>query len=242
MPRRAAIGLVAALCMAAAGCGFWGKGRGEPDAAREVLGIEDREGRFRETTLEDVEQQLSRPKNGLRLTIRTSKEVYDRDEPIVLDVRLRNVSGVRPGDKGRDIPVYFEVFAQMPNGRRAPWLLKPTLRSEATGNILYRVPDYEVPEEQRKKLYHYVVLPPEAYVGYTFTFPPNWLRPGRTFSFICSYEVSDDYPYVIRNRNLSPEQVELLGLKLAYARVWTGRLHSNRAQFRIRRKKFLGMF
>jgi hypothetical protein len=211
-------------------------------ASKKLLGFEDSQGRLREESVEDMEKQQAEARNGLQLTLRTTKDVYGPHDSIILEAQLRNVTGGRADKKPYDIPVYFEVFAVTPEGARAPWLLKPELRSEATGSVVYRVADFKVPEKDRANYYHYVVLPPGAYVGHTFTFPGDWLRPGRTFSFVCAYEVPEDYPYVIVNRQLTPEQVEQLGLKLAYVRVWTGRLFSNRVYFRIERKRFLGLF
>ncbi len=233
--------LVAALIAAGMpGCGLLRRKQGK-SASEKLLGFEDGRGRIRETSLDDMEKQQARARGGLQLIVRASKEEYKPDEAIVLDCMIRNVTGGRSGKKERDIPVYFEVFAKMANGQRAPWLLKPVLVSEKTGSVVYRVPDFKVSRGERG--HRFVTLPPQAYVGYTFTFPGNWLRPGRRFSFTCSYEVPEDFPYVIRDPRFSDEQIDILGTDRAYVRVWTGRLHSGRATFRIRRKRrFLGLF
>ena len=222
------------------GCG-WGRKKKEESASKKLLGFEDTGDRLRDTSLEDMEKQQARPRNGLQLTINTSKEVYKHDEPLVLDVKIRNVSGARPGEKARDIPVYFEVFAQAPDGRKAPWLLRPTLYSESNSRVVYRVQPFGVAPEKRG--HRFVLLPPGAFVGHTFRFPGSWLRPGRSFSFTCVYEAPEDFPYVIRNPAFSTEQIEILGRDRAYVRVWTGRIYSGRATFRIQRKsRFLGLF
>ena len=201
-------------------------------------------GRLREETAEDVAALTARARNGLQLLIRTNRDVYTMDEPIVLDVRLTNVSGKNRRenlkDQPRDIPIYFEPFAKSKGGKSGEWLFKFAVRDAKTERPVYRSPQFEVPEADRADYYHYMVLPPDAFVGRQFVFPPpskmrGWLTPG-TYAVQAIYEVSDDFPYVIRNRKFTPKQVELLGIKLAYARVWTGDLVSNRATFRVREK------
>jgi len=200
------------------------------------------EQRFKTETIDDLADEISRPRNGLQLTIRTNKTRYTTEEPIILDVRVENRSGMTNDerDKERDIPVYFEPFAKVKGGRSHEWLFKFHVRSEEDQRAVYRSQEFTVPESERGDYYHFVTLPPRAYVGRRFVFPPakvrNWLKQGR-YSIIASYEVSKDFPYVIINRQFSAEQVKILGSKLAYARVWTGRLYSNRAVIEIRPKR-----
>jgi len=247
--------VTALLVMCTAGCGLprlwpWGKKSdgGVVSSDKEIartpkgaMGLPKKlEERFEKTTLADVQSELSRSRGGLRLVIRTDKDEYKLDEPIVLDLRLENVTGRRPEDKARDIPVYFEPFAKTPRGGMAEWLFKFYIRSEADQRVVYESPRFKVSEAARAKYYHFATLPSNAFVGRTFAFPAprvrEWLKPGK-YSFVVSYEVSDTYPYVIRNRKFSGPQVELLGTKLAYVRVWTGKLYSNRLVFRVKAKK-----
>ena len=225
--------VLAAAFAALAGCTpFWN--RTEP-ASKRVLGVTDP--RIREMTIETAEAEMARPQGGLRLVIDTDRKVYRMDEPIVLDVRLENITGSEPKEEGRDIAIYYEPFAKTPEGEQAEWLFRFVLRSESDGEIVYQSREFEVKEKDRGGYYHYVTLPPQSFVGRKFVSRParvgNWLKPGR-YSFIVDYAVSEDYPYVIVNRQLSQSQVTELGLKLAYVRVWTGRLYSNRVEFRIR--------
>ena len=164
------------------------------------------------------------------------------DEPVVLDVRVENRSGLSGDekDKPRDVAVYFEPFAKTRKGRTAEWLFKFHVRSEADDRLVYRSPDFTVEEDARADYYHFVNLPQHAYVGRRFAFPPanvrRWLKPGQ-YTFVAAYQVSKDFPYVIINRHLTAKQVQLLGSKLAYARLWTGKLYSNPVTIRIRRKR-----
>lgn len=208
-------------------------------ADRGALGLpKPLEERFQHETLEDLAADVSRTRNGLRLTASASKAEFTVDEAIVLDVRIQNRSGQakRRGDGGRDIPVYFEPFARTQSGRPAEWLFKFHVRDEDTERLVYRSPRFEVPESERAKYYHFVTLPESAYVGRRFVFPPGKLKPGR-YTFLISYEVSDEFPYVIINRRLSAKQVQLLGSDLAYTRVWTGKLYSNPVTVTVRRRK-----
>lgn len=234
--------------MGTAGCGLprlwpWGKKRddGQKPATKGAMGLPKKlEERFEKTTLDDVRSEISRARGGLRLVIKADRADYKLDEPIVLDLRLENVTGRRPDQKAHDIPVYFEPFAKTPRGNAAEWLFKFYIRSDADERVVYESPRFKVSEQARAEYYHFVTLPQNAFVGRRFLFPParvrDWLKPGR-YTFLASYEVSDDYPYVIRNRHFTGAQVELLGTKLAYARVWTGRLYSNRVPFRIKATK-----
>ena len=253
MRRAASFALVALVVVGSSGCGLgrlwpWGKkrdGRPEPLTPEErgALGLpKPLEDRFKQETLEDVAAETSRTRKGLRLVIATDKATYTMDEPIVLDLRVENRSGLsgEAGDTPRDIPVYFEPLAKSAQGRIGEWHFKFHIRSEETGRAIYESRRFEVPEADRADYYHFMVLPQHAYVGRQFPLPRararGWLRPGR-YTIAVTYEVDDDFPYVILNRHFTAKQVELLGTKLAYTRVWTGRLYSNRVSFRIRRKR-----
>jgi hypothetical protein len=235
--------LAASVLIGPAGCVF--KREPKDSAAKRLLGFDDARGRLRETSLEDLEKEQARPRGGLSLTISTNKATYEPGERIFLEVKLTNVTGGRSGMKARDIPVYFEVFAKGPQGNQQFWLIKPLLRSDKTGRVHFRSPDFNVPADKRGDYYHFVTLPPGAFVGRSFGFPGRLLglTPGEEYSFTVAYAVDEEFPHVILNRHFTPQQVELLGIKLAYVRIWTGRLSSNRAYFRIKRKRrFLGLF
>ena len=253
--RQAAMWLLAALVvMGPTGCGLgrlwpWGKrsAEGPPEAPQPAekgeMGIpKPLEERFKHETIEQLASEISRTRNGLRLVISLPKTEFTPEEPIPLDVRIGNASGESNDerDKPRDIPVYFEPFAKAATGKAAEWLFKFHVRSGRDGRLVYNSPRFTVPEADREEYYHFVTLPQRAYVGRRFVFPPakarNWLQQGR-YSIIASYEVSKDFPYVIINRQFSAEQVKILGSKLAYTRVWTGRLYSNRAEIEVRPKR-----
>ena len=253
---RKAVPVVVAILLVAglAGCGLprlwpWRKSQppGLPEAPapaeKGAMGLpKPLEQRFTKESIEELTSEISRTRNGLRLVISTDKTEYTMDEPIVLDMRLENRSGMssEENDKARDISVYFEPFAKAPGGKPAEWLFKFHVRSEDNERTVYRSRDFTVSDDDRAGYYHFMNLQQHAYVGRRFVFPPgnarNWLAPGR-YSFLVSYEVSDEFPYVIINRRLTAKQVQLLGSKLAYTRVWTGKLYSNRATVRIRRKR-----
>jgi len=199
-------------------------------------------------SLEDFSAHLSRPRAGLQLIVDTDKESYAEDEPIVLDVQLMNTTGVRRlrRDRPRDLSVYFEPFANTPQGEPAEWLFKFFLFDQIKGgDPLYKSPRFDVPPDNRGDYYHYVTLPPGAFVGRRFAFPApgagRWLQPG-TYIFLVSYEVSHEYPYVILNREFTSRHTEALGRDGAYTRVWTGKVYSNIVSFRIERKRRFGIF
>jgi hypothetical protein len=200
-----------------------------------------------EKKLVDLSARLSRPRGGLQLLIRSDKETYAMDEPIALDVELVNRTGLSRSrrDRPRDLSVYFEPLAKTPEGRSAEWLFKFYVFDMFSERARYRSPQFDVPAEKRGDYYHHVTLPPGAFVGRRFVFPPgqagDWLQPGR-YILLVTYEVSHDYPYVIINPELTSRQAEQLGTELAYTRVWTGALYSNVVAFRVEGKRFLGIF
>ncbi len=243
MRKKLPLVLPALLAIGVAGCGWrlpWGSRK--PPSAREVLGVDDE--RFKELDEASLDAELSRPRNGLRLTIRTDKHSYAIGEPVIVDVRLENVTTLQGADKARDVPVYFEPVAYTRDGRVIEWLFKFEFRSEPDARPVYRSRDVKIAEDARENYYHYVVLPPHSFVGRRFTFHPSRLRaltrPGR-YSILASYAVGEDSADVILHRRLTAQQVEMLG-KLAYLRVWTGQVYSNRATFQVKRKKILGIF
>jgi len=230
------------LALVACGCGFLFK-RKQESAAERVLGIDSPQ--IKEVDSEGLSADLARPRAGLSLAISTEKPDYLIGEPIIVDVRLEN-AGTPQGPKGApDIPVYFEPVAHSPAGHAVEWLFEFVIRNEDEQRVIYSSPGINVPDSERAKYYHYVTLPPQSFVGRRFVFQASrsqeLSKPGH-YSLLATYAVSDSYPYVILNRNFTPEQVELLGTKLAYTRVWTGQLYSNRVEFRIKRKKVLGIF
>ena len=237
MNRRVTTLLVGALAIGVAGCGLF-RGREDEGRVKRVLGVDDE--RFREVDLENLDDTLAKPQNGIKLTIQLDKAEYKVGEPIVADVRIENVGTGTGAERPRDIPVYFEPLAQTPGGAMVEWQLKFRIRSESTQKLVYRSPEVKVAEADRVNYYHFVTLPPHSFIGRRFVFWPTRARALMTsgrYSLVASYEVGNEYPYVILNRNFTASQVKLLGTKLAYTRVWTGRVHSNRVDFRIKRKK-----
>ena len=237
--------LAAALLAAAPGC-LWPFRKRDPNDPAGSPRIQDPDKRFAKPSINELEAEQAKPNNGLALRIRANKTDFEPGERIVVDLMLVNVTGGRSTEKARDIPVYFEVFAKDPKGNPAFWLVKFEIRCETTGRLHFvSGGDVQVPEDKRADYYHFLTLPPKAYVGRSFPFPGHLLalEPGHQYSIAAAYIVSEDYPFVIRNRDFTPEQVEMLGIDLAYARIWTGRLHSNRVRFRIKkRRRFLGLF
>jgi len=185
------------------------------------------------------------PRDGLQLVARTTKDTYRMDEPITLDVQLANATGARrgPGDKPRDVTVYYEPVAKNSKGETAEWLLKFYAYEVVSGRSRYASPKLSVPPARRAELYHHVTLPPGGFVGRRFTFAParNWLLPGDHF-IVVTYEVGGDSARVILSPDLNADQVQALGNDLAYTTVWTGKLWSNVAVFRVKSKSFLGIF
>lgn len=246
-----------ALCIAALACPGCGwlrrkKADGKPEplkpSERGALGLpKPLEERFRQETLDDLDADTARTRKGLRLVARSLKDEYAPDEPIIINVQLQNRTGATkaPKDEPRDLSVYFEPFVRVGKtrggkARSAEWLFKFHIRAEKGPRVVYRSPRFEVPAAERANYYHYVILPKQAYVGRRFTFPPartrDWLAPG-TYSILISYEVDDKFPLVIRNRHFTQEQVQILGTDLAYTRIWTGKVQSNRVTFTIRGKR-----
>jgi len=199
----------------------------------------------RDEKLRGLSARLSLPRDGLRLAIRTDKESYGPGEPIRLDVQLVNATAARrwAGEKARDVTVYFEPVARNAQGEATEWLFRFHAYEVYSGRKCYSTPKITVPASLRAELYHHVTLPPGGYVGRRFTFAPprQWLRPGDHF-FLAAYEVGSDCARVILSPDLTAAQVAALGEDAAYTSVWTGRLYSNIAFFRVRSKSFLGIF
>ena len=204
--------------------------------------------------LAQLSERVAQPRMGLQLVIRTDKPSYAMDEPIVLDVSLLNRTGESRDrrDRPRDLSLYFEPLAKTPEGDPAEWLFKfrifqpdLSLARGAQGATRYSSPAFDVPADQRGAYYHYADLPPASYLGRRFVLPParvnRWLEPGPTL-LVATYEVNEDYPYVILNHEFTARDVEALGTDLAYTRVWTGKLCSNIVTVQIRRDKILGLF
>ncbi|MBM4038793.1 MAG: hypothetical protein FJ290_09785 [Planctomycetes bacterium] len=239
--------LTATLALVGAGCGLvrwplpWPRRR-EPAPAKKALGLDHED--VKELSPEALDAEIARAKNGLRLTLRTDKTAYQINEPILVDVRLENVTSPQTLN-ARDIPVYFEPIARVREGRAMEWLFKFQIRTDDGQRLIYQSPDIKVPEADRAEYYHYVTLPPESFVGRRFIFLPSLARgltnPG-TYSLVAAYVVDDDFAEVIINRHLTAQQVQLLGTKLAYVKVWTGHVYSNRVTFHVKRKRFLGIF
>jgi len=197
-------------------------------------------------TLAELSKRLCQPREGLQLMLLTDRPVYSTEDPIVLEVRLMNQTGGQSRRaKARDIPVYFEPFAKTPRGTPAEWLFKFFVFELESRKPCYRSPAFKVPAEQRGDYHHYATLPPNAFMGRRFVFPPardgEWLEPGSYF-LVVTYQVDDDYPYIIRSPELTADHVERLGTQAAYARVWTGKLCSNIVTFQVRGKRRLGIF
>jgi hypothetical protein len=225
------VAAVLALAIGITGCWPW-KGEDEDSVSRRTLGVDDP--RIREVKLEELEADMARPRDGLRLVASLDQTDYREDEPIVLDLRLENVTGVR-GEAARDVSVYYEPFFTTKEGGRVEWLFKFLVETEKDGKVAYRSPEFEVSGDERGDYYHFVTLPAQSYLGRSFVLRRGSLKPGR-YSLVAAYRVSEDYPYVIINPRLTRSQVDLLSRKLAYVRVWTGRIFSNRVRFRIRKK------
>lgn len=245
MMRLLRFAMASAFLLAAGGCAWlpripWLGGKQEP-AAKKALGLDDE--RITELDERGLDAELARPKHGLRLTIRTDKAVYQVGEPIVVDLRIENITTSQ--ETARDIPLYFEPVARTRDGGAIEWLFRFQIHAEPDQRLVYRSPDVKVPDADRADYYHYVVLPPQSYVGRRFIFWPararGLLNPG-PYTIRAAYQVGEDSAYVIINRNLTAQQVELLGTKLAYVRVWTGQVFSNPVTFQVQRKKLWGLF
>jgi len=218
-----------------AGCAWPRRSTGELQRMERIS-----RGRLRELDIEGIEADLARPRGGLKLSLTTNRTEYYVGEPIIVELRLENIGSSDPAKPPRDIPVYFEPVAYGRGGRQVEWLVNFFIRSESEDRLVYRSPQVTIPERDRASYYHYVILPPRSYVGRRFVFwprrAPGLMKPGR-YSLRAVYSVSDDFAYVIINRHLTAEQVDVLGEKLAYVRVWTGKLYSNKVEFRIKRKR-----
>lgn len=199
----------------------------------------------REERLRNLSVRMSQPRNGLRLAVRTNKETYRPDEAIAVDVELQNVTGGRRGwgAKPHDVAVYFEPVVKNAKGETTEWLFNFHAYELYTGRSRYTSPRFKVPPAKREGLYHHVTLPPGGFVGRRFVFAPakQWLEPGDHFLLV-SYEVTDDSARVILTPDLTADQIKALGTDLAYTSVWTGRLYSNIAFFRVRSRGLLAMF
>jgi len=251
MRKHLLMALVAWLAVATTGCNVVAslatlspfRGKKKDSVAKDVLGVSD--DRIKELDSEALDTEMARPRSGLRLSIHTDKTAYQIGEPIVVDLRLENVTAGAGAEGARDIPVYFEPIARGQGGAAVEWLFNFQIRTEADQRLVYQSPKIRVPEAERADYYHYVVLPPQAFVGRRFIFWPTRVRalnrPG-TYGLLAGYQVDEDSAYVIINRNFTAQQVELLGTKLAYARVWTGQVFANRVTFDVKRKKWLGIF
>lgn len=213
----------------------------------DLVGDDDRAAKqaSREEKLRGLSARLSQPQEGLRLIARTDKAVYTMDEPISLDVELVNATGLRRswGSKPRDLTVYFEPVATNPQGEKAEWLFQFYAYDVYTGRAHYTSPKFTVPPEKRADLYHHVTLPPAGFIGKRFEFAParQWLPPGDHF-FVVTYEVGTDSARVILSPELTVEKVQALGDDAAYVPVWTGRVYSNIAFFRVRSGKAFLLF
>jgi len=180
--------------------------------------------------LRSLERRFARPVNGLQLFVRTDKTAYTPDEPIVVETQLVNRLA------GQDIAVYYEPFAQTPEGQEAEWLFKFYILDQENLRPRYISPVFSVPPGARARYYHHVVLPAGGFVGRRFTFPPpahrDWLAPGK-YVFLVSYRVEKDCRYVVLRPELTVAKVRQLGEDAAYRPVWTGMLHSNVVAFEV---------
>lgn len=245
MPRVAKVALASLFLLIAGGCNLLPQlpllGGGKEPPAKKALGINDE--RITELDSAGLDAEMARPKHGLRLTMRTDKTSYQIGEPIIVDLRVENITTAQ--ETARDIPIYFEPVARTREGGAVEWLFKFQIVSEPDQRLIYRSPEVKVSEADRADYYHYVILPPQSFVGRRFIFWPararGLLTPGR-YTIRASYQVGEDSAYVIINRRLSAQQVEILGTKLAYVRVWTGQIFSNPVTFEVRKKKLWGIF
>jgi len=164
------------------------------------------------------------PKDGLALSIwpRQGKETFRKDEVILIDVKLTNITNGLPRPK--DIPVYTEIAREglllylelykLDGGRRQHWL---TERVDADL------------KERMKHYPHYVKLQPGFFIGRPLQFKKR-LPPG-IYELSVSY--ANNYDFCPLSAGLTPDQINLIGADLGLVKLWKGLLRSNTIVFKV---------
>lgn len=179
----------------------------------------------------------TRPSKGLALSIfpRQGKHTFRRSQPILIDVRLTNITNesdrpwainVYSEIRTDGLLLYFELWRVKEDGRRIS--VYQTVRQDAT-------------LEQRMKNYpNHVRLQPGFFVGRPIQFAPGTLIPG-IYEITVSY--ANDYDICPLSPALTPGQVRLLQSESGnpgFVKLWKGILRSNTVIFEVLKGKTPG--
>jgi len=209
-----------------------GKHRGVAAALVAALVILSAAGCATTSKLKEYQAELDRTqrskvpggRNGLALSIHPRKQVFEHDEPVLIDVRLTNVTNATAVPA--DINVYTEIATE------GLLLYLDLYRLDDVRKRLHQTPPYHPSEEKQLADYpHYVTLQP----GFTISRPLQFadFQPGiyeLTVRYDCQYEFCRLSP------RLSVDDIAKLqdatGVS-GFVRLWRGTLHSNTVVFEV---------
>ena len=168
--------------------------------------------------------------NGIALSLHPRKDVFKRNEPVLVDYRLTNVTAASSTSPIGEINVYAEL---VPEG------FLVTFDLERLGKEKEQVHKSEVlkinPEDEPGRYCHYMKLQPGFFVGRPLQFDSRRLKPG-IYKMIAYYTNLDQKECLLSPR-LTPDQIRLLETEKGnegFARLWVGKLTSNTIVFEVK--------
>jgi len=163
----------------------------------------------------------TQPIKGMALSIRPRKEAFTSKEPILIDVKLTNITNTLRDPW--DVNVYTEI------GVEGLLLYLELFTVNGQRKQAYTTDRIEASFEQRMQLYpHYTKLQPGFFVGRPLQF--QGFQPG-IYELTVMY--ANDYELCRLSPGLSPDQIHLIGTEQGLVQLWRGILRSNTIVFEV---------
>ena len=162
-------------------------------------------------------------KKGLALSIslRGDTEVFKKNDPILIDVRLTNITNSL--GTPADISVYSEIASD------GLLLYIDLYKIDDSRRQIYQTLSQQIDDVQRMERFpHYVRLQPGFFIGRPIQFRGK-LKPG---IYELSVRYSNNYKDCPVSPGLAPDQIRLLDAN-GFVNLWRGALRSNGIVFQV---------
>jgi len=180
--------------------------------------------------LQRHKDELARSERGrslyikcLALSLLPRKDVFNVNEPVVIDYRITNVSST--SDMPGDISLYSEF-------QREGFLLTFELyRLAGQREPVHASPKLELkPSEDLPRFSHYVKLQPGFFHGRPIQIETGRLKPG-IYEMTARYD--SEQKECLLSYRMTVDKINLLGADDAFVTLWTGSLKSNTIVFEV---------